>query len=222
MPDFDWTGVFQQQFTKAITQDVAKSGFTPDTWFTAGRGRGQGEDWWRENGPGFAQAFGNWWESERDAQIWIAPDGRPAVELELRVNLGGVNVVMFVDLIIKLGSALVVVDIKTSTKEPETNAQLGFYACGVELMYGIRPKYGTHFMCKGVGEPKKFFLPPSPLDEYRYSIPFFEKQMQMLDRADREGIYLANVGDHCQRCGVNYACDAVGGADAHKYRGEGV
>lgn len=225
MPDFPWDEVFAEEFDKAKRRDVAKSGFKPDTWFTAGRGKGgQGDDWWQENGPGLAKAFGDWWESTPDAKVWIAPDGRPAVELSLHVDFGGVSVVMYVDLVVQLGSALVVTDYKSGTTQPANLSQQGIYACGIEKTYGIRPKYGTLFMCRGVGkegEPKRFFLQPEPLDAYQYSIPYFTRQFQLLDQAERAGIFLPNPGDNCRQCGVNYACDAVGGADAAKYRTRG-
>jgi putative RecB family exonuclease len=226
MTTFNWDEVFQTEFDKAVAKDRAKSGFEPDTWFTAGRGKGNGEEWWRENGPGFAQAFGDWYESTPDARTWTAPDGRPAIELELRVMFGGIPVVMYVDWVVQLGTALVVTDFKSSAREPGSLKQQGLYACGIELTYGkqYRPKYGTHFMCRGMGkdgEPKRYFMQPEPLDGYRYSIEYYTRLFQMLDAADRGGIFLPNPGENCQRCGVNYACAAVGGADAHKYLPKG-
>ena len=226
MSDFPWDEVFQEEFTRAVKKDAAKSGFEPDTWFVPGRGNTQREPWWREQGPQFAASFGEWFEATPDARVWIAPDGRPAIELELRVNFGGIPVVMYVDLILKLGSALVVTDYKSSAKEPSSLTQQGFYACGVELAYGkqYRPRYGTHFMCRGIEQKdgsKRYFMPPQPLDDYRYSIPYYTRQLEMLDRADRGGIFLPNPGDHCRVCGVNHACEAVGGADAANYRAKG-
>ena len=221
MTAFDWDTIFREEFDRAVTKDVAKSGFKPDTWFSAGRGKGQRDEWWQENGPQMARAFGDWWESTPDARIWIAPDGRPSIELELRVQFGDVPVVVFIDLIVQLGTALVVTDLKTSAREPSSLSQLGIYACAVELAYGIRPKYGTHFMCRGIEQKDgstRFFMPPAPLDDYRYSIPYYTQQFQMLNAADEGGIFLPNPGDGCARCGVNYACDSVGGAEAPKYR----
>lgn len=227
MPSFDWDGVFQEEFTKAVNKDAARSGFEPDTWFVPGRGKTQREPWWRENGPQYAASFGEWFESTPDAKVWVAPDGRPAIELELRVSFGGIPVVMYVDLILMLGSALVVTDFKSSAKEPADLKQQGFYACGVELFYGkpYRPKYGTHFMCRGQdmgdGEPRRYFMPPQPLDAYRYSVPYFTRQLEMLNRGVDAGVFPANPGDFCRICGVNYACDAVGGADAPNFRAKG-
>lgn len=215
---FPWDDVFQREFTAAIHADETKSGFARGQWFKAGRGSGQTEAWWRENGPGMARAFGDWWEANPDARIWIAPDGRPGIELGLNVKFGDIPFVCYIDVVVQLGTALVVVDIKTSAKEPDNLSQLGKYACAVELKYGIRPAYGTHFMCRGAGDPKRYFMPPEPLDDYRYSIPYYTAQLGMLNAADEAGIFVPNPGDDCARCGVNYACDAVGGIDGSKYR----
>lgn len=220
---FAWDEVFQEEFTTAVANDTARHGFEPSQWFKAGRGSGQGEPWWRENGPGLARAFGEWFESEPDASVWVAPDGRPGIELELRVTFGEIPVVMYVDLILKLGSALVITDYKSGTRPPDTMSQLGLYACGVEMTYGIRPAFGSYFMCKGIGkegEPKKFFQTPEPLDGYQYSVPYYTEQFKMLDTALEAGIFIPNPGDNCQRCGVNYACAAVGGSEADRYRRE--
>jgi CRISPR/Cas system-associated exonuclease Cas4 (RecB family) len=218
LTDFPWDETFQRELDSAISKDVARSGFSPDSWFRAGRGKGQGEEWWREHGAGLAKNFGEWYESTPDASVWITPDGKPAIELEIRVKFGEIPVVMYIDLILQLGSALVVVDVKTSSTEPKTLAQLGIYACGVELKYGIRPRYGTHFMCKGIGDPPVYFVQPRELDEYRYSVPYFTDQLEKLERAEQAGVYLPNPGPNCRMCGVNDACAAVGGVDAYKYR----
>lgn len=224
MPDFDWDGTFTAEFDKAVAKDSARSGFPPEQFMTAGRGPSQTEPWWREKGPGYAKSFGEWYESTPDASVWIAPDGRPAIELELRVMFGRIPVVVYIDLILRLGSALVVTDYKTSAAEPDSNKQQGFYASAVELAYGRehRPKYGTHFMCRGIGkkdeEPKQFFMTPTPLDAYRFSVPYFTRQLEQLDEGVGAGIFLPNPGDHCRICGVAQSCDAVGGIDAPKYR----
>lgn len=224
MTGFDWDGTFNAEFDKAIVKDVARSGFETKDWLKLNASRAQTEPWWREVGPGYAKSFGDWYESTPDASVWIAPDGRPALELELRVMFGRIPVVVYIDLILKLGTALVVTDYKTSATEPDDVKQQGFYASAVELAYGPehRPKYGTHFMCRGMGkkdvEPKQFFMTPTPLDAYRFSVPYYTAQLEALDAGAEAGIFLPNPGDHCRICGVSRSCDAVGGIDAPKYR----
>jgi hypothetical protein len=226
VPEFDWEGTFNREFDKAVANDVAKSGFPTDTWLKLNASRVQTEPWWREEGPGFAKSFADWYESTPDAEVWITPDGRPALELELRVMFGPIPVVVYIDLILKLGSALVVTDYKTSAAEPDSLTQQGFYASAVELAYGKpwRPAYGTHFMARGIGpkdmdpDLKQRFMQPRPLDAYQYSIPYYTHQLELMDAGAEAGIFLANPGDHCRICGVAAACDAVGGVDAPKFR----
>lgn len=218
--EFPWEDVFAEEFDTAIAAEVTRSGFTPDEWWKAGRGSGEDEEWWRDQGPDMAAQFGVWYEQSPDTAVWIAPDGRPGIELGLTVKFGAVEVVMFIDLILAMGTALVVWDLK-SGRLPKTNEQLGLYACGIELAYGKawRPKYGAYFMARGVGKDELTYAqPPIPLDAERYSVAYFTEQFRMLDDAITSGVFVASPGEQCRRCGVNYACLAVGGAEANKFR----
>lgn len=202
-----------------IAKEEAETGFPEREWMRSGARGCQDRDWWAANGPGLVANFTDWWESNPDVSVWITPDGEPAIELGLTVKFGDVEVQMYIDLVLQIGSALVVVDLKSGAKTPESLNQLAIYACGVELAYGVRPKYGTFFMLKGVGkeEPKQFFLTPTILDGYQYSIEFWTRQLRMFDEAVCNGVFIANTGEHCKRCSVAYACAAVGGKDAMKF-----
>lgn len=214
---FDATQVFLDEFQAAIQIEEAESGYPVSEWFGSGRSTPQKDvEDWLTRGPECLQSFIDWFEQSQ-AKVWITPDGIPAIELELMAYFGDIPVHIRPDFVLQLGSALVVVDGKTSARVPATLRQLGLYASGIELVYGIRPKYGAHFMFRGTGPkgcpPEKltYFQRPVPLDGYQYSVPYLTKQIQMFNRARSQGIFIANPGEECRRCGVAQACPEAGG-----------
>jgi hypothetical protein len=223
---FDVDAVFRQEFDEALADDVAKSGFPLKNWFRNGMTRPEvaAASWRDERGPESVRQFIRWYESS-DHKVWITPDGRPALELELRVTFGEIPVVMYIDLITESPAGLTIIDYKSGWLKPHNPGQLGFYACGVELAYGRewRPLWGAHFLTRGTGpkgakpEDKTYFQPPEPLDGYRYSVPYFTRELGLMEQAVDSGLFLARPGSDCDRCGVAYACPSVGGSESHLY-----
>lgn len=220
MSPFNTALVFRQELDKAVATEVGKSGFPLEEWFTAGRQKDGHEAvaWWQVNGSDMAQSFIDWYEAQEDISIWKTPDAKPAIELGLEVMFGAVPVRMYLDLVLLAGTALIVTDLKTSAKVPVTPRQLGIYACGMEIEYGIRPRYGTYFMNRGIGrsEPKTYFQRPIELDRPQYSIEYLTKEFEAMNRGVEAGIFPAKPGDGCGRCGVSYACTEVNGAKARQ------
>lgn len=207
---------FAAELDKAIAEEEIRSGYPASEWMTAGPKGGHDRKWWLSNGPGLIRNFTDWYDSNDDVSVWVTPDGRPAIELELLVNFGAIPVRMFIDLVLQIGTALVVVDLKSGAKTPESLSQLAIYSCGVELAYGkqYRPRYGSFFMLRGSGrsaEDRKYFLQPSDLSGYQHSVPWWTRQFELFDQAVRQGIFIANPTEGCKRCGVARACPAVGG-----------
>lgn len=219
---FDVAAVFAEELAKATQAETERSGFPVDDWFWAGPRNGQRSlEWWEEpeHGPQYVQNFIDWWEYNPEAEIWRTPDGTPAIELPLEAMFGDVLVRGYLDLGITLGTALVVVDVKSSAKAPVNYRQLGIYASLVELMYGIRPRYGAYFMVRGVGpkgKPPTFFLRPVELDRPQYSIPYLTAEFASAERGIQAGAFPAKPGDNCGRCGVAYACTEVNGDRAYE------
>lgn len=214
MPDFDVKEVFEHEFEEAVCNEAEKSGFALEDWFYSGRMKPENSvAWWDENGPVLAQRYIDWYESHDDVTVWITPDGKPAIELELRVKFGDTEVVMAIDQVLRMGTALVVTDLKTSAKAPESFRQLGIYACGIELAYGIRPKYGAYFLPRD----EVPFQRPVDLSSPQYSIAYFTREFAMFEQGVSEGIFPANPGRSCGRCSVAHACLAVGGAQSRQF-----
>lgn len=216
---FDVETIFREEFSKALDHDIEKSGFALEDWFRAGTQLpSTSVQWWHERGPGQVQNYIDWFESS-GAAVWITPDGQPAIELDLTVMFGQVPVRMVIDQVLVLGGALVVPDLKSSAKVPSSTRQLGIYASGIEMAYGIRPRYGTYFMTRGIEKKGEttYFQRPISLDAYEYSIEYFTREFAMVEEGIQRGLYPANPGDGCFRCGVAWACSAVGGSEARTY-----
>jgi hypothetical protein len=220
---FDSVAIFNWQLDKAIYADVQKSGYPVEQWMKAGVQHPQNTiNQWREKGPKLVDRFIGWFESS-DYQVWITPDGRPAIELELRPVFGEIEVVMYIDLILQNKLGLTVVDSKSGSVKPASPQQLGMYACGVELTYGIRPLYGAYYRAQGTGpkgcsdDDKTYFQEPKPLSAYHYSVEFFTRELAMMDRGVNSGVFVAKVGPDCARCEVAAGCLAVGGDLAAKF-----
>jgi hypothetical protein len=214
-PAFDVDNVFAVEFDKAIEAERLSSGYEPSEWQAAGRWNDQGEDYWRENGAGYARNFIDWYESRDDVRVWIAPDGVPAIELDMTADFGSVSVRGVVDLVLAIGAAnpaLVVVDIKSGSTRPHSARQLAIGASLVEARYGIRPRYGAFFMAR-----KGQLETPVEMGFPEHSIPYLGNEFRMFDLAANSGIFPANPGDHCRRCPVAYACAERGGPSAGMY-----
>lgn len=211
----DVEAIFQDELATAYADELRHTTFPEDEWFVAGRGKGKDRLYWMMNGSALAQNFIDWHKANPQFHIWITPKGEPAIELPLEVNFGSVKVRMVIDSIFEVGDvktgngALVVVDFKSGSTKPKNERQLGTYACGVEIEYGIRPRYGTYFMCQGVGkDPEKlvYFQPVTEMAGPQYSYEYLTKEYEALDRAIENEVFMAVPGDNCRMCGVSYAC----------------
>jgi putative RecB family exonuclease len=212
---FNVAAVFREELDKAVADETRHSGFQPEDWFASGpKGAPQAIEEWYNRGPEMVQNFIDWWEHNPDVEVWVTPDGVPAIELPITVNFGSIPVKMYIDLVLRIGTALVVVDWKSGAKAPDNHRQLGIYACGVELAHGIRPRYGTWFMARGTGPrngPKTFFQRPVELDRPQFSVAYLTREFEQAERGIQAGVFPANPGDRCGRCGVSYACTETGG-----------
>ncbi len=215
LPGFDVEAVFLEEFAKAVKAEEDSSGFPPDEWTIAGRGR-EDRAWWEVNGAAIAQSFITWYESRDDVRVWVTPDSVPAIELGFTAQFGTVPVRMYIDLILEMGAAnpaLVIVDLKSGSRKPDNPRQLAVYASGVEQKYGIRPRYGAYFMARGsgTGETKTYFQTPVPLWLPQHSLGHLAGEFEMLDRGVKNQVFPSHPGEQCRRCSVSYACMDAGG-----------
>ena len=190
--------------------------YTQDQYALTGRaskeyGGKKGPEWWADNGPAMIQNWLDWRAEHADWEIWVTPDGNPAIEIELNVKLpGDIPVKMFIDRVFVLPSGqLAVLDIK-SGRLPEFDEQLGLYACGLEIAYGpqFRPEWGYFWDAnKGThGQPRALS---------RWTQGLMAQLYTEAAAGIQAGSFLPKPANSCVNwCGVAEYCATVGGSKA--------
>ena len=222
-----WTGVFTREVE-------AQSVKFPDLtqWRTAGKKKAlpDGEDYlaWMDLGPKFVQNYIDWRASSglvlwEDAIASYDPDTNafepfgPAVELPIDVQLGGWAMKGSVDRVFvhPNGVDLIVVDLKTGSRMPDNDLQLGTYSVGMELQYGEKPKYGMYFMNRTNKASQLFELD-------NYTVDSMAQMGIQLRSGIKNKVFLPHKSALCPYCPVNAGCAAFGGKDAGLYQIEKV
>lgn len=155
-------------------------------------------NWWNTMGPVWVNNYILWRKNNPQWKIWTTPQGVKAIELELNPVIAGVPVKMFIDRIFEVNGQLVIVDLKTSSRRPASDLQLGFYKVGVEMMLGVEVNLGNYWMSResGTGEM---------IDLSRYTLDSLEYLVEGFDKARKAGIFLPNL-QSCSYCGLAAHC----------------
>lgn len=171
---------------------------------TKAKPNGEDELWWMAEGPVMLQRWENW-RSKSDWKIWTTPDGKPAIELPVFEDFGGVKLKMFIDRVFQTTTdALVIVDLKSGSRDPASDLQLGIYAAGVTKKYGV-PVYGGAYWLAREGRMSDVVS----LDIYSPElIGHYARQFQT---ARETGIFPPHVTNMCRACGVRDYCVAFKG-----------
>lgn len=211
----DATDLFARHFQKAVDEAAGRTSVPLHEWRAGGRRskaypNKEDAGWWIDHGPGMVVAYSQW-RSATQWPIWRAPGDLAAIELTLLANFGSVPVKMGIDrvFVFPTGEPLIV-DLKTGSREPDSNLQLGFYASGMEAVLGVRPLWGAYYMAR-----TNRLTDAAGLDSY--SLPVLTAELELFFRAKQEGIFLPRRGSHCISCGQRDNCAAVGGVNAALY-----
>ena len=155
-------------------------------------------NWWYANGSKWVDNYILWRKNNPDWKIWTTPQGVKAIELELNPEIAGVPVKMFIDRVFEVNGQLVIVDLKTSSRRPVSDLQLGFYKVGIEMMLGVKVNLGNYWMSResGTGEM---------IDLSRYTQDTLEYFVDGFDKARKAGIFLPNL-QSCNFCGLTEHC----------------
>lgn len=212
----DLAQVWAEAFDGEIAHRVEASGVSPADWKAAGKAskrypNKEDGEWWRENGEQMVLDYQSWRESTA-WQIWVTPEGVPAIELELKVKFGDIPVRMFIDRVfITPDGELVLLDMKTGAQPPKDQGlQLGFYASGLEVQFGHRPSMSVYYDARKGG-----ISAPYPVDHL--TPEFLGQMLAMFVKAKRQGLFIPNLSQNCGNCGVRRACAAVNGPEAKDY-----
>lgn len=202
--DLDFDIVFSRYLDKALKENPD---FPTSEWYAGGRRSKdwpdkENEKWWRQNGPPMVQRWVGF-KKVSPWEIWLTPQGEPAVELGMVCEIAATPIKMFTDLIMETpGHGLAVVDKKTGSRVPKYPIQLAIYGEGVANTFGEehRPRYGAYWMGRS-GE----LSPPVDLSLY---YPQIAPQVQVAKRIAALDLWLPNPSDLCGSCSVNRSCYA--------------
>lgn len=194
---------FHESFERAL--DERPNG----NWRAAGRKTSaypNGEDaaWWRTEGPKQVAGYADWRKGNQGTwDLWTTDAGTLAVELPVEpVFTGGVQIKGYIDRVFTANGDLVVVDLKSGSREPSSPLQLAVYAVAMEKQYGVRPRWGAYYMTR-----KASMGVAHDLSHYTESMLAY--QFRGFRKAVESGIFVPHVGMLCGGCGVRDACFAV-------------
>lgn len=205
--------LFDAAFDAKLEERLSATDVPLEEWRIGGRAtkanpNKEDRAWWLEKGPGMVQAWIDW-RIRSGWEIWSPPclEGR-CIELVLNVSMGGIPVKMVIDrVMITPDGQLVIVDIKTGASEPDNYNQLGYYACGLELAFGLRPQLGGFWMAR-----KGDIAQVHDLEHLTSAL--VGGWISDWDRSRRAGIFIPHPTRLCRACGVKDYCAAVGGSKA--------
>jgi len=197
------TKYWDEAWAKVQREQLDKTKIHPSEWKAAGRATKANpnkEDgaWWTTNGKEMVDSWINWRKNVA-WKIWEAQPGVPAIELALTPIWNDIPVQMHIDrVMVTPEGELVVLDIKTGSRTPSSDLQLGFYAAGLEAMLGVRPQYGAYWMARegSIGEM---------IDLNKYTLDVIIDLVTKFDTARKHEIFLPNL-NHCVMCGLTKDC----------------
>jgi hypothetical protein len=211
--------ILMDGWNKALDMAIqAQINETPDIpkhdWRIANKGL-EGYDWWRVNGVDMLKRYVGYWAPKR-AEGWkicTMPDGRPALELELSLDVDGRRFDVIIDQVWqKPDGSLFIPDLKSGKSTPASTSQLGGAAWA--LIHGgwlgdtLAPISGGFYMARQGSHDLEAadLLSAHPWEEMRHKVRSFFAMRNA-------GAYLprvSNFGGGCSSCGFKAICPARG------------
>ena len=202
---------FDEVFERRTVEAEQNSGFDRTEFRSSGRAskdwpNKEDNTWWAANGP----AMVNRWVTFVNNvpwDIWVTPDGKPAVELDFLLPLfpdgtgePTVEVKGFIDrVMVDRDGNLIVVDVKTGASKQPTARQLGVYRVGLLHRFGVEAAFGSFWDARSGSA--------SPLVSLaNYDLARVTWQYEQVRRARALNIYIPNPGPLCGSCSVNESC----------------
>lgn len=155
-------------------------------------------EFWSQTGPQWVQSYIDWRIANSNWKIWKTPEGIPAIELGILPKFAGVPVKMIIDRVFEVDGQLVVVDLKTSQRTPDSSLQLGFYKAGLKQVFGVDIQWGNYWMARQAGTG-------SMVDISKYTEEMITYFVENFDKARKAGVFLPNT-NNCNRCGLTEHC----------------
>lgn len=182
----------------------------PQYWMTSGktkeRPQGEDGDWWINAGP---EMVARWHEFRlaRGWPVWVLPDGQPAIELDILVDVGKYKVKAIIDRVFNVEGGPVIVDLKTGRREPDDLLQLGLYRVALLAKYGLSVDFGAYWMAR-TGKLSAIH------DITRYTPELLIHYFDQYANGVKHGVFLPHLSALCRACAMRQFCHAYGGASA--------
>jgi putative RecB family exonuclease len=209
MSDDDVRAEFRKRFDEQINEDAERSSVDPSLWYASGRASKaypakENMEWWDDMGPSFCLSWKSW-RMTAPWDVWIDPSGRPAIEYAFDIVIAGQRVKGFIDRVMVHNGQLIVLDLKTNSRTPESTMQLGTYREALWQQDNVSADIGTYWMARSGSTTM-----PQVLTEWsRERLDFTYGEA---DHRRKNGRLLAAPSNMCSACGVREYCYAVGGS----------
>lgn len=166
------------------------------------------DKWWLAEGPTMVHNYYNWRLQNPNLDIWHTPEGIPAIELDINVNLpGGITVKAFIDRVFedKVTGQKIIVDLKTG-KSAQSGLQLAVYRTILLEQFGEAPDYGAYWMARQGTLDTVHDLRTFPAD-------MIQRWLRDVKKAIDGHIFVPNMSQGCDWCGVKKFCYAYGNVE---------
>lgn len=142
-----WLEAFRAAYEDVVNHPRFAGDRDMKTWRKAGRGT-EDQDWWVAEGYRMVTRFAQWRLTTGSSLQVLDLDGRPGLEAEIEVELGGVPVIAIPDwLAVDQHGQVCVVDYKTG-KPPKKPTQLLFYAAVLAAKHDLQAPWGLYYMAR--------------------------------------------------------------------------
>lgn len=202
-----WERAWRFELAKATKNgEISLDAIRQSSRTTKANPDGENVEWWYENGYEFFKSWVTWRENS-PWKIWQLPNGEPAIEVGVDVEFGGIPFKGAIDRIfVTEEGQLVILDLKTGARTPQSDLQLQVYACMVERAFGIRPQYGCYWMARtGQTSP--------PVDLSEFTLKKLDDIVGSFQRAREHNVYLPNF-EGCKMCSLTEYCSYKSGEKA--------
>lgn len=200
--------VWKDTWDRLKTRQIDATGQETASWRAGGRAtkdnpNKENENWWLPNGREMLNRWANF-RANSGWKMWVTPEGKPAIELGLNIELGGVPIKMALDrVMITPDGEMAVLDLKTGSRTPSSDLQLGIYAVGMEVAFGIRPTVGAYWMARDG-------MTSALVDLSKWTVEKVTDIVVQFETARKNGIFIPNF-DHCKMCSITEQCKYMNG-----------
>jgi hypothetical protein len=163
--------------------------------------------WWLAEGPTMVHKWYNFRMTNPNLDIWHTPEGIPAIELAIDVELpGGVILKSHIDRVMVdvNTNETIIVDLKTG-QPPKSGLQLAVYRLAIQQQFGKdqAPRFGSYWMARA-GTLDTVY------DLEQYNPDMVARWLRDVRKAIDLGIFVPNTNNWCSSCGVKNYCYTQG------------